>query len=59
MEIADGEAEAGGGLEAPGGGVHTYGGGREGVGGGEEERAPVLAVVVGGRGRAGQDVVPF
>lgn len=59
MEIADGEAEAGGGLEAPGGCVHPDRGWREGVVGREEEGAPVLAVLVGGSGRASQDVVPF
>ena len=48
VEIADAEAEAGGGLEAAGGGVHSDGGRGEGVVGGEEEGAPVLAVVVGG-----------
>lgn len=59
MEIADGEAEAGGGLEAARWSMHADGGRGEGVVGGEEEGSPVLAVVVGGFGRAGQDVVPF
>ena len=39
--------------------MHADGGRGEGVGGREEERAPVLAVVVGSVGGAGQDVVPF
>ena len=59
MEVGDGETEAGGGLEAAGGGVHADGGRGEGVSGREEERAPVLAVVVGSVGGTGQDVVPF
>lgn len=59
VEITDGEAEAGGGLEAPAGGVHPDAGWGEGVVGREEERTPVLAAGVGGRGWAGDDVVPF
>lgn len=39
--------------------MHADGGWSEGVGWGEEEGPPVLAVVVGGVGRAGEDVVPF
>lgn len=39
--------------------MHPDRGRSEGVVGWEEERAPVLAVLVGGRGRAGEDVVPF
>lgn len=39
--------------------MHPDGGWGEGVVGGKEESAPVLAVVVGGRRWAGQDVVPF
>ena len=39
--------------------MHADGGGSEGVGGWEEEGSPVLAALVGGCGRAGQDVVPF
>lgn len=38
--------------------MHSYGGGSEGVGWGEEEGAPVLTVVVGRVGGAGEDVVP-
>ena len=59
MEIADAEAEAGGRLETSRWGVHADGRWGEWVVGGEEEGAPVLAVVVGGRGRAGDYVVPF
>ena len=59
MEIADGEAEAGRRLEAARGGVHPDCRGREGVVGWEEESAPVLTIVVGGFGRAREDVVPF
>ena len=58
MEVRDAEAEARGGLEAPRGGVHPDCGGCEGVVGREHERSPVLAVLVGGFGRAGEDVVP-
>ncbi len=39
--------------------MHTDGGRGEGVSGREEERTPVLAVVVGSVGGPGQDVVPF
>ena len=39
--------------------MHADGRRGEGVGGREEECAPVLAVVVGGVGGPGQDVVPF
>ncbi len=39
--------------------MHADGGWGEGVSGREEERAPVLAVVVGGVGWPSQDVVPF
>lgn len=38
--------------------MHPDGGGGEGVVGREEEGSPVLAVFVGGGGRAGEDVVP-
>lgn len=36
MEVGDGEAETGGGLETAGGGVHSDCWGREGVVGGED-----------------------
>ena len=58
MEVADAEAEARRGLEAPGRRVHADGRGRERVAGWEEQGAPVLAALVGGAGWAGQDVVP-
>lgn len=59
MEVGDAEAEAGAGLEAARGRVHADCGRGEGVVGREHESAPVLAAVVRGVGRAGQDVVPF
>lgn len=58
MEVADAEAQACGRLEAAAGRVHADGGRRKGVLGGEDERAPVLAVFVGGLRWAGEDVVP-
>ena len=59
VEIRDRQAEASRGLEAPAGGVHADRGRGERVSGGEEEGAPVLAVVVGRVGGAGDNVVPF
>lgn len=58
MEVADAEAEARAGLEAARGSVHADGGRGEGVVWREEERAPVLAAVVGCLLWAGDDVVP-
>lgn len=58
VEVGDGEAEAGRGLEAAGGGVHSDGWRGEGVVGREHERAPVLAAVVGSVFGAGDYVVP-
>ena len=59
MEVGNREAKAGRGLKAAGRGVHADRGGSKGIVGREEERAPVLAVRVGGVGRTGEDVVPF
>lgn len=58
MEVADAEAEARAGLEAARGSVHADGWRGEGVVWREEERAPVLAAVVGCLLWAGDDVVP-
>lgn len=58
MEVGNGEAEAGRGLETAAGRVHADGGGREGIGGREDESAPILAVMVGRVGGASEDVVP-
>ena len=58
MEVGDGEAEAGGGLEAAGGSVHSDGGRCEGVVWGEDERAPVLTIVVGCVWWTGEDIMP-
>ena len=58
MEVGDGEAETGGGLEAAGGSVHSDCGGSEGVVGWEYERAPVLAIVIGSCWWAGYDIMP-
>lgn len=58
MEIRDGKAEARRGLEASGRGVHADGRRGKGVVGREDERSPVLAVVVGCLLRAGEDIVP-
>lgn len=59
MEIAYAQAQALRAPEAAARGVHADRGGRERVVGREDEGAPVLAVFVGGSGRAGEDVVPF
>lgn len=59
MEVRDGEAQAGRGLEASAGSVHADRGRGEGVVRREHQRAPVLAAGVGRAGRPGQDVVPF
>jgi hypothetical protein len=58
VEVGDAQAEAGGGLEAAGGSVHFYSGWGDGVDWGEYQRAPVLAVVIGGFGWAGENVMP-
>ena len=39
--------------------MHAYSWRGERIVGREQEGAPVLTVFVGGRGRAGEDVVPF
>lgn len=59
MEIADTKAETLAHPEPARGRVHPDRGRSEGVVGREGQRAPVLPAVVGGAGRAGQDVVPF
>jgi len=58
MKIGDGEAETGVCLEAAGGSEHPDGWWLEWVLRGEYESTPVLAVVVGGVGGAGEKVVP-
>ncbi len=58
MEIGDGEAEAGGGLEASAGRVHSNCWRREGVVGWEDEGPPVLAIMVRSIWGSGEDVVP-
>ena len=59
MEVADAQTQALRAPEAAARGVHADRGWRERVVWGEYEGAPVLAVFVGGAGRAGEDVVPF
>ena len=59
MEVGDGETETRGGGEAARGRDHADRGWLERVLRREGEGAPVLAVVVGGVGRAGEEVVPF
>lgn len=58
MEIANTEAEAGGGLEAAAWGVHANGGWREGIVRREHQCAPVLSILVWGLWRACEDVMP-
>jgi len=58
VEIRNGEAETGRGLESSTRGVHLNCWGRKGVIGRKHQGAPVLAIVVGCVGRAGEDVVP-
>ena len=58
MEVRDGQAEAGGRLEAARGRVHADCGRSERIGGWEEEGSPVLAIRIGRGWWACKDVVP-
>lgn len=58
MEVTDAEAESSRRLEAATGGVHADGGRSEWVLWREDQRSPVLSILVGSLGRACEYVVP-
>lgn len=58
VEVADAQTQPGGRVETSARGVHPDRGRREGVVRWEDQRAPVLAAMIGRVGRAGDDVMP-